>query len=67
MSDSNPLHPSSSRPTLKLKVAARKPPEAIETASPARSQSKLIKKPGAALSDELKRRMQEDMDALLTR
>jgi hypothetical protein len=65
MSDSNPL--ASSRPTLKLKVAARKPPEEIKPTPLPRSQGKLIKKPGAALSDELKQRMQEDMDALLTR
>jgi hypothetical protein len=107
MTDSNPL--TSSRPTLKLKVAARKPreenfsvspghsgsysrpatasqarepyspheisgatpspslPHPVANTAPPRSQSKLIKKPGAALSDELKRRMQEDMDALLTR
>jgi hypothetical protein len=65
MSDSNPL--ASSRPTLKLKVAARKPPEEIKTTPSPRSQGKLIKKPGAALSDELKHRMQEDMDALLIR
>jgi hypothetical protein len=32
-----------------------------------RPQGKLNQKPGAAWSDELKRRMQEDMDALLTR
>lgn len=62
MSDSNPL--TSSRPTLKLKVAARQ--ENKTTPSP-RPQGKLIKKPGAALSDELKHQMQEDMDALASR
>jgi hypothetical protein len=36
-------------------------------ANRARPQSKLGQKPGAAWSDELKNRMQEDMDALLTR
>jgi hypothetical protein len=61
MSDSNPSNP---RPILKLKT--RKSSPRVETAS-ARPQSKLSQKPGAALSDELKRRMQEDMDALLTR
>jgi hypothetical protein len=32
-----------------------------------RPQSKLSQKPGAAWSDELKARMQEDMDALMPR
>jgi hypothetical protein len=67
MSDSKPPDTSSSRPTLKLKAAARKSPREFKTAEPPRAQSKLSHKPGAALSDELKRRMQEDMDALLIR
>jgi hypothetical protein len=36
-------------------------------ANSARPQGKLSQKPGAAWSDELKHRMQKDMDALLTR
>jgi hypothetical protein len=59
-SPSNPLH----RPVLKLKAAARKSPPEIKTAPPSRPESKLSQKPGAAWSDEFKRRMQEDMDAL---
>jgi hypothetical protein len=61
MSDSNPSNP---RPILKLKT--RKSATKVEIPSP-RQQSKLGQKPGAAFSDELMRRMQEDMDALLTR
>jgi hypothetical protein len=96
MHQSNPSNPSSTRPTLKLKVAASsssdRAPRAVtpnqrrgsdspcknsgETpspslphppANPARQQSKVGQKPGAAWSDELKQRMQKDMDALLTR
>jgi hypothetical protein len=67
MPQSNPSNPSSTRPTLKLKIEARKSPREIKTAPAPRPQSKLSQKPGAAWSDEFKRRMQEDMDALLTR
>ncbi|HTB89294.1 MAG TPA: hypothetical protein VK743_15135 [Steroidobacteraceae bacterium] len=67
MHPSNPSNPSSPRPTLKLKIEARKSPREIKSAPPPRPQGKLSQKPGAAWSDELKRRMQEDMDALLTR
>jgi hypothetical protein len=63
MSDLNPLNP---RPVLKLKSAPRKSPDAIKT-SELRPQSKPSRKPAFALSDELKRRMQADMDALVTR
>jgi hypothetical protein len=62
MSDSNPPNP---RPVLKLKTAPRKSSPAVKTLP--LPQGKLNQKPGAALSDELKRRMQADMDALLTR
>jgi hypothetical protein len=67
MHQSNPSNPSSTRPTLKLKIAPRKSPQEIKTAPQPRQQSKMGQKPGAAWSDELKQRMQEDMDALLTR
>jgi hypothetical protein len=67
MDQSNPSNPSSPRPTLKLKIAARKSPREIKAAPPARPQSKVNQKPGAAWSDEFKRKMQEDMDALLIR
>ena len=62
MNDSNPAKP---RPVLKLKTSTRKPSPKVK-ASP-QPQSKASQKPGAALSDELKRRMQEDMDALISR
>ncbi len=58
--------PASSRRTLKLKVPARKPPEAGK-APPSASASanrKVDSKPGAHWSDEYKRRMQADMDEL---
>jgi hypothetical protein len=67
MSDSIPPYSSSPRPVLKLKTSPRKSPREIKTAPPPRSQGKLSQKPGAAWSDEFKRQMQEDMDALLTR
>src|SRR5258707_12707834 len=67
MHQSNPSNPSSSRPTLKLKIAARKSPREIKTAPPPRPQSKLSQKPGSAWSDDLKHRMQEEMDALMSR
>jgi hypothetical protein len=67
MHQSNPSNPSSSRPTLKLKIAARKSPREVKTSPAPRPQSKLSQKPGAAWSDELNLRMQKDMDALMTR
>jgi hypothetical protein len=63
MSDPNPSSP---RPVLKLKTAPRKSPTEAQTPTP-RPQSKANQKPGAAWSDELKHRMQEDMDALIRR
>jgi hypothetical protein len=63
MSDPNSLN---SRPVLRLKTTPRKSPDAIKTAA-LHPQSKPSQKPGIVLSDELKRRMQADMDALLTR
>jgi len=65
MHQSNPSN-SSLRPTLKLKIAARKSPREAKTPPP-RPQSKLSQKPGAAWSDELNQRMQADMDALMSR
>jgi hypothetical protein len=52
--------------TLKLKLPTRKSPREPKTPPP-RPKSKLSQKPGAAWSDELKVRMQEDMDALIAR
>jgi hypothetical protein len=62
MSDPNPTSP---RPTLKLKVSARaiasKAPPTLKSTPPAKQ------KPGAHWSDEYKKRMQADMDALASR
>jgi hypothetical protein len=66
MHQSNPPNSSSARPILKLKIAARKSPREAKTPPP-RPQSKLSQKPGAAWSDDLKNRMQEEMDALVSR
>jgi hypothetical protein len=67
MNDSNSQNPPTARPTLKLKVAARKP--AVESKAPPapKPQSKANQKPGAHWSDEYKQRMQADMDALVSR
>jgi hypothetical protein len=64
MNDTNsPLPP---RPTLKLKAGARKPAEAFRSPAIPQSDKSAKLKPGAAhWSDEYKRRMQADMDALL--
>jgi hypothetical protein len=62
MDQSNPSTP---RFTLKLKPAVRKSPRESKSPPQPRPQSKLSQKPGAAWSDELKSRMQKDMDALL--
>jgi hypothetical protein len=72
MSQDSSSIPSTSRFTLKLKPSSRKAPREASSlprpaANSARPQGKLSQKPGAAWSDELKHRMQKDMDALLTR
>jgi hypothetical protein len=71
MNNSEPPSPSSPRRTLKLKVPARKSPEAKkapEANKPAPNHPAMNKKadqkPGAHWSDEYKRRMQADMDEL---
>jgi hypothetical protein len=70
--------PTSPRRTLKLKVPARKPPEASKAppgananantnanaSASASANKKVDSKPGAHWSDEYKRRMQADMDEL---
>jgi hypothetical protein len=64
MNDTSSSRPA--RPTLKLKVAARRSADAPSKApvsQPTDKKSRL--KPGADWSEEYKRRMQEDMDALL--
>jgi hypothetical protein len=63
MPDSNPISP---RSTLKLKAGVKKLPRE-KPAPPPKQQSKLEQKSGAAWSDEYKRQMQEDMDALASR
>jgi hypothetical protein len=67
MSDSKPSKPASPRPTLKLKTSPRKLPQ-VNVQPAAQPQSKLAQKPNtAAWSDEFKRQMQQDMDALVRR
>jgi hypothetical protein len=65
------MNPSNSRPsarvTLKLKPGVRRAPDEVKTSSIPRPQSKEKQKPGAAWSDDYKRSMQEEMDALATR
>jgi hypothetical protein len=60
-------NPSTPRFTLKLKAGARKSPRESKTPAHPIPQSKLSVKPAAAWSDELKDRMQKDMDALMSR
>src|SRR5260370_16723531 len=67
MHQSNPSNPSSSRPTLKLKIAARKSAREIKTAPPPRPQTKLTQNPPSTSSHHLKHRMQEEMDAFISR
>jgi hypothetical protein len=57
------------RPTLKLKVAARKSPptSTASTTSVPSPDKKAKQKPGAHWSDEYKARMQAEMDALVKR
>jgi hypothetical protein len=55
----------STRPTLKLKVSARKPVAASKTPSIPQPDKRAKPKPSAHWSDEYKERMQADMDALL--
>jgi len=57
------LHPSP-RPTLKLKVGARRPADLSKTTSIPQPDKRLKLKPGAHWSDEYKARMQADMGAL---
>jgi hypothetical protein len=63
MSNSNSSsNPTSSRVTLKLKVAARKSARECKTPPLPLAHSKANGKPGAHWSDEYKERMQTDMD-----
>jgi hypothetical protein len=64
----DPSNPNAPRSTLKLKPGIKKSPREIKSASPPpKPPSKLSQKSGAAWSDEYKQRMQEDMDALISR
>ena len=75
MNNPDPPPPASPRRTLKLKVPARKPPEAskappsanVNANVNANPNKKVDSKPGAHWSDEYKRRMQADMDSLASR
>ena len=64
MHSSNPITP---RSTLKLKPGIKKSPRESKSVPLAKPPSKLNQKSGAAWSDEYKQRMQEDMDALISR
>jgi hypothetical protein len=64
MQESSPIAP---KLTLKLKAGVRKAPRESKLAPHPKPQGKLNQKPGAAWSDEYKQRMQEDMDALISR
>jgi len=52
------------RPTLKLKVAPRKPPTETKSTPTPKLPSKAGQKPGARWSDDYTRAMQQDMDQL---
>lgn len=68
MNNSNPFsNPPSRRPTLKLKIGARKSPRENKTAPTPQPKDTSKLKPGAHWSDEFKERMQADMDALISR
>jgi hypothetical protein len=61
----NPSNSSSSaRVTLKLKPGVRRAADEVKTSPIPRSQSREKQKPGAAWSDDYKRSMQEEMEAL---
>jgi hypothetical protein len=63
-----PPNPIAPRSTLKLKPGIRKSPrESKSVPHHPKPASKLNQKSGAAWSDEYKQRMQEDMDALISR
>lgn len=63
----NSSSPTSSRPTLTLKVGARKAQRETKTVAVPAPKNTSKSKPGAHWSDEYKARMQADMDALTSR
>jgi hypothetical protein len=66
-SNSSSNDSSPSRVTLKLKAGARTSSNESKSPPAPRQPSKVNQKPGAQWSDEYKRRMQADMDALTSR
>jgi hypothetical protein len=60
-------NPTPSRSTLKLKGAARKSSDESKAPPLPQPRQKAPAKPGAHWSDEYKRRMQADMDALTSK
>ena len=63
----NSSSPASSRPTLTLKVGARKSPRETKAVAVPLPKNTSKSKPGAHWSDEYKVSMQADMDALTSR
>jgi hypothetical protein len=61
------ISPPSSRPTLKLKVGARKPTDPGKIRSTPQSEKKTKLRPNYQWSDECTERMQAEMDALTKR
>jgi hypothetical protein len=61
------ITPPSTRPTLKLKVGARRSADPAKTPPIPQTDKKAKVKPGAHWSDEYKAQMQADMDALTRR
>jgi len=67
MNQSNSSSPSAPRITLKLKAGVRRTRDEVRTPSVPRPQRNEKQKAGAAWSDDYKRSMQEEMDALASR
>jgi hypothetical protein len=61
------ISPPPARPTLKLKVGARRSAELSKAPAIPQTEKKAKLKPGARWSDEYTQRMQADMDALRAR
>ncbi len=61
------ISPPSTRPTLKLKVGARKSADPRKSPPVPQAEKNAKLKPGAHWSDEYKARMQADMNALASR
>jgi hypothetical protein len=64
---SETIPPPSTRPTLKLKVGARRSADLAKATAIPHADKKPKLKPGAHWSDEYKARMQAEMDALVRR